>query len=180
MEPISAAEAKLHLRIDAADEDTLISALITAARVYCEGIQNRAYITQTLELSIDGFPWGRLIELPRPILQSVTSVKYTDVDGVEATFTDYVVDADSYLGRIALKRDFNWPTVTLREIGAIKIQFVAGYGATAASVPAIVKQAMLLLIAYWYENREAATFKVSHEMEFAVKALLNMDRVVPL
>lgn len=36
LEPITLQEAKLHLRVDSADEDTLIDSLISAARSYCE------------------------------------------------------------------------------------------------------------------------------------------------
>ena len=36
----------------------------------------------------------------------------------------------------------------------IEIQFTAGFGAAATDVPAPLRQAILLLVAHWYENRE--------------------------
>ena len=76
-EPVTISEAKAHLRVDenVAEEDELIAAYIAAAREYCEGFQNRAYITQTWELWLDSFPDKDYIEIPLPPLQepSVTA-----------------------------------------------------------------------------------------------------------
>lgn len=57
-EPITLAEAKLHLRVETAmtDDDTLISALIVSARQAAETITRRALITQTWKLALDQFP----------------------------------------------------------------------------------------------------------------------------
>ena len=177
-EPVTLEAAKLHCRVDHDAEDTLISSLITAARVYCEGVQNRAYITQTLAITLDGFP-ATPYDLPRPPLQGNVDITYTDEDGnVETVDTDdYVVDTTGFKGRIKLKRSASWPTDTLQEIGAVSIFFDAGYG-DATDIPQTVKQAMLLLIGHWYINREGAiSGQVNREIEFAVNALLGLDRV---
>jgi len=55
-EPVTLTEAKNHLRVDLSDDDSLISALIVAAREHAEAITRRAFITQTLKLSLDAFP----------------------------------------------------------------------------------------------------------------------------
>lgn len=57
-EPVTLAEAKLHLRIETAmtDDDTYISALITAARQSAETITRRAFIIQVWRLVLDAFP----------------------------------------------------------------------------------------------------------------------------
>ncbi|MCK9569543.1 head-tail connector protein [Candidatus Pacearchaeota archaeon] len=70
-EPLEIEEAKTHLRIDSTDEDEYIQTLIISAREYCENFQNRAYITQTLELWLD--EWPEYFALPRPPL-SIPSV----------------------------------------------------------------------------------------------------------
>jgi uncharacterized phiE125 gp8 family phage protein len=49
-EPVSLAEAKAFCRIDGTDEDALVSALITAARLHVESITGRALLTQTWRL----------------------------------------------------------------------------------------------------------------------------------
>ena len=124
-------------------------------------------------------PLRLAIYLPRPPLQSVTSIVYTDSEGAH-----YTVDADSYiadtaseLGSIVLSYGASWPSVTLRPTAGVEITYVAGYG-DAASVPQRAKQAILLLVGHWYEQREAVLAgSISKEIEFAVHSLLWHDRV---
>src|SRR5574341_1423176 len=99
-EPVSVETVKSHLRIDLEAEDALLDIYIAAARERGEGLARRAFLTQTLELTVDAWPADGLLKLPRPPLQSVTSVKYLDRNGVEAPWTDYQVDARSEPGQI--------------------------------------------------------------------------------
>ena len=55
-EPVTLAEAKLHLRVDYSDDDALISSLITAARRLCETSVKSTFITQTFDVVEDVFP----------------------------------------------------------------------------------------------------------------------------
>ncbi len=55
-EPVTLVEAKLHLRVDFADDDTLITMLIGAAREQAEALCNRALVTQSWDLYLDAFP----------------------------------------------------------------------------------------------------------------------------
>ncbi len=193
VEPVTLIEAKTHCRVDGTDEDTLIAGLIVAAREYVEGYQNRALIAQTWELVLDAWPAGNAIEIPKPPLQSITSIKYKNSDGTESTWeaTNYIVDTDSYLGKVVLADGAAWPSDELHPAGAIRIRFVAGYPPEGegedidyrANVPQRVKQATLLLIGHWYENREAAVTGgnfSTKELPLAVDALLFQDRVMPI
>jgi uncharacterized phiE125 gp8 family phage protein len=180
VEPVTLYEAKTHCRLDyeESEENSLIETLITAARQQVEALTNRALITQTLQLVLDAWPDGA-IELPRPPVVTVTSVTYADYLGVPATLsaaTDYYLDDESEPALVALRHGKSWPRIALRSSGAIVVEYTAGYGATAASVPRSIVQAMLLLIGYWYENREAmadSKFAVGlRETPFAVSALL--------
>lgn len=180
-EPVSLDEAKLHLRVDDMTEDVLIQSYIKTARIYAEGIQNRAFITQTWELWLDGFPCGDHIDIPLPPLQSVTSIDYYDTANVKTTITasDYFVDTKSEPGRTVLAYGKSWPSTTLRPANGVCVTFVAGYG-IAELVPQTVKQAIFLIIGHLYEHREAITDKPLTEVPMAVESLLSLDRIVPV
>lgn len=176
VEPISLAEAKNHLRVDVTDDDVLIEASIESARGLAEIITRRALITQTWKYILDEFPSGDEIELPLPPLQSVTSITYKDQDGTASTFAtaSYIVDTDADPGKVVLAYNRSWPSTTLYPSGAVTIQFVAGYGDGAVDVPQMIRQAMLLMIGHWYENREAVvtTGAVPKEIPLAIEDLL--------
>lgn len=152
-EPLSAAEAKAHLRVDHSDDDTYISTLIKAARHYIEQVTNRALITQTWIAYLDDFL--PVIQLPKPELISVTGITYVDTDGTTQNLgtSIYTVDTDSLPGRVYEAYNQSWPTV--RDIPkAVAITYTAGYGAASTNVPEPILQASKILVAHWYENRE--------------------------
>jgi len=159
VEPVSVDEVKAQARVDLADEDALIQGYIRAARETLERLLWRAFITQTLELTLDGWPEGSEIRLPRPPLQSVTAVRYITEDGTLKTLDPalYVVDTASEPGRVVLKRGKSWPSETLAPAAGVKVEYVAGYGDQASDVPEPIRQAILLLAAHWYEHREAVS-----------------------
>lgn len=179
-EPVTTAEAKSHLRIDGIDEDDVIEGFIVAAREDCEDFQNRAFITQTWELTLDCWPRFPL-KLPKAPLISVSSIKYFDTENVETTLdaSNYFVDIDSEPGRVDLGYNICLPTTVLRPINAVKIQYVCGYGAV-DDVPKAVKQAILLMVGHFYENREATSDKKMEELPMAVCSLLWKNRIVPI
>ncbi len=154
-EPVTLAEAKSHLRVVTSADDADITRYITAAREQVELITRRALVTQTWELVLQAFPATDTIKLPKAPLQSVTSIKYTLLDGTVNTFdaSNYLVDTVSQPGRIRLRYDKAWPGDELQEINGVVIRFVAGYG-LAAAVPMWAKQAILLYVGDFYENRE--------------------------
>jgi uncharacterized phiE125 gp8 family phage protein len=158
------------------DEDTLIGGLITSAREYCEGITRRALATQTIEAYLGRFPCKDRFELPRPPLQSVTSVKYKDSAGTETTMTadtDYLVDTESNVGGVVLPYGVNWPTFTPYPLNPIKVRYVAGY-TVLNPIPQMIKQAMMLHIGYFYNNRDA--MDLDEPTDKAVKRMLTLYR----
>lgn len=179
VEPITLVEAKLHCKVDLSTDDDLITALIVAAREEIERLTWRALITQTLELILPDWPNSSPIEMPRGPLQSITSVKYKDKDGNETTWpgANYLVGADSVPGVLALAWNASWPSVDLYPVEPIRIRFVAGYG-LAVAVPQSLKQACLLLVAHWYESREAGGDTVAEKsgIPFGVQALIRSYR----
>jgi len=174
VEPATLAEAKRHANVVASDDDDFITSLIIAAREQVESDTSRALITQTWRLKLHEF-FADKFELPRPPLQSVSSIKYLDLDEAEQTLgaTNYDVDTDREPGVIWRDEDATWPTIS-DEVNAVTITFVAGYGDAASDVPARAKHAILLLVAHWYRSREAVTIgTISKEIELAYQRLVN-------
>lgn len=181
-EPLSVSQLKTHLRIDHNDEDDDLTALIVEAREKLESDMRRAFITQTWRMSLDGWPTLDEILLPRPPLQSVTSVVYKDSEGNSTTWSSsaYIVDTDSEPGRIVLAYGETWPSLTLYPANPIQITFVAGYGDAADDVPGNVKRALKLLCGHWYENREGTVSgTIVRDIPMAVESLIWMDRNFP-
>jgi len=139
-EPITVEEAKASpsLRVTTAAADTDIGTLITTARDTAETITRRAFITQTWELVLDGFPSGGIV-LPMPPLQSVASIKYIDDNGDQQTLNAllYAVDIDSEPGLVVPAYGESWP-YTRDEVNAVRVRFVAGYGSK-GDVPEAIK-----------------------------------------
>lgn len=169
-EPISLTDTKLHLRTitgDTTEDSAIITPLIQAAREYCENITGRAFAPQTVKAYPD--TWG-LWRLPRPPLNTVTSIKYYDEDGTEYTLpaADYQVDTVDGLVDILVE-----PNVTLRALNPIVVEYTCGY-TTGNVLPAAVRQAMLLLIGHWYITRETVLTgaTVSVEIDLTTRALL--------
>lgn len=175
-EPITLADAKLHLRVTASTEDDLINSLIVTARQRAEELSMRSLVTRTLDLYLDVWPGCGFIKLPTPPVQSITSVTYTDVDGVTGTMSaaDYYLATAS--GKLVLKSGASWPTAQLRGAESIVVRYVAGYG-DAGDVPAWAKHAMRLLISHWYINREEVTLgTVGHKLPEAAYNMLMSNR----
>lgn len=155
VEPVSLSEAKQHLKETSGAEDALITAWIVAARELAEHETGRALISQTLEKSLDAFPAS--IRLDRPIVSSVTSVKFLDGVGDEQTLSSqsYQLDKDSDSGPAWLvpAAGYAWPE-THRSINCVRIRYQAGW-ANAGLVPASIKLWILLQVGHCHANREA-------------------------
>lgn len=150
-EPVSLAEAKLHLRVDITDDDALITALIVAARQFAEMRTQRQFITAQWKLVLDAFPSKILLD--KSPIASVQSIQYLDMAGVLQTVppADYVFENSSEPSRIAPIFGKIWP-IPVPQIGAVQINFTSGYG-NAAAVPEGIKSWMKIRIGSLYENR---------------------------
>jgi len=157
-EPITLDEAKEQLHILHDDEDGFIHSLMIAARIHCEQVARRSFVTRTYTAMLDCWPYMTRFEVPYPPLLGVTSIKYTDNAGNQATYaaSNYLVDTHSQPGRIVIKASASYPSVTLQEVNAVEIAYTAGYGES-LHVPATYKAAVKLMLAHLYENREAVT-----------------------
>ncbi len=153
-EPLSLAEAKAQLRIYHSDDDTFVSTLITTARRLIEQRYDLALMQQNWSLFLDQWPQAGIFNVPIQPLLSVVDIKTYGDDDTPATLdpAHYYIDVASNPPRVVLRRGrvFVPPG---RLVNGVELKFVAGFGATSASVPAEIKQAMLMAISDWYANR---------------------------
>ncbi len=178
-EPVTLAEAKAHLRIDGAEEDALIGGLIVAARMHIEHTLDLALITQSWSLYLDCWPDGP-VELPLSPVQSVNQLRlYAANAAVTLIAADqYQLDAVSRPARLA-PLNVVWPAPG-RAVNGIEIAFTAGYGVAGADVPQPLRQAILMLVAHWHEQREATAPDEMFEAPHALAPLLAPYRVARL
>ncbi len=175
-------EFKAHARIDAADEDPLHKDVFVPAAIrWCEEQIERAFVTQTWQMTFDVFETTTaIIELLRPELISVTSFAYVDTAGDSQTLvenTDFIKSTSSHKGRLQPAFGLVWPDVR-DQMDAITITYTAGYGPLATDVPGDIKMAIAMLAAHWNENREAViTGMPSKEIEMSVMSLISHYQV---
>lgn len=189
VEPISLAEAKLHLRIPHDLEDSRIASLITAARMHAEVFTRRALVPREFALRLDAFPVkpSTPIILPNAPLTTVESVAYTDAAGDAQTLsvgTEVLVDLDSEPGALCLPYGGSWPS-TRGMFDSVVISYSAGYGdeddPRERSCPEPIRQAMLLFVGHWFEHREEViTGTIATVLPSASRSLLWPYRLVEL
>lgn len=161
-EPLTFLEAQAHLRLDDDAEQPLVESLISAATARVQSITGRSIMERTLQQYWHGWP-GRFLLRGAPV-SAVSAVEYQATEGVWSTLDTalYHPDLVATPPRIWWDRDASAPD--LAEIpNSVRATFVAGY-ADADSVPRDLRQALLLLIGHWYENREAGNLGQVLEM----------------
>ena len=182
MEPVSLSEAKAHLRVDTSDEDTLISSLITAARIHVELSSSKVLITQSWKIYFDRWPSKSFCEIPVAPLQGISAVSVFDAqDNSESVDpAGWFADTVSVTGRLVRRFAALWPDPA-RAANGIEIALTAGYGDTSADVPQTLRQAILLLVAHWFETREPVVLgEGAICVPLAVDALIAPSRNVRL
>jgi len=170
--PVTLVEAKAQCRVQFADEDQLIEDLIAAATSMVEHYIGRSLTTQTWRLTLDKFT-DRIV-LPRGPVQSISAFTYFDAAGVSQTVpgTTYAFDGDADPQMVVRQPSASWPSVG-NLINPVSITYVAGYSALDRDI----KQAILMLVANWFENRETLlTGTIVAQMPFGTMALLENHR----
>lgn len=174
IEPVSLEEFKTFARIDGTDEDSQLLSFLITARLLVERYLNRALIEQTITLKMDSWPEKEAFELPRPPLISITAVETLDESDVATVYasSNYYINKIKEPGLLVLKFGVTPPQNTERYYGGYQIRYKAGYGATSASVPNIIKDCIKQWATAMYENRA-----IVEEPPVEVKVLLSNYRI---
>jgi len=153
-EPVTLAELKAHLRIDAGDEDELLESLIRVARAHLEAVTGVALMNQGFRLCLDDWPRSEVIQLMRTPVQTVDAILLYDADGVEQNLelSGVLLDGTAQPARLVVRKQQR----PGQPINGIEIEFTAGFG-SATEVPPELKRAMLIHAAHLYEFRGAVS-----------------------
>lgn len=178
MSVVQLADMLAHLNLTAGLDDTLVQDKINSAEAWIEQFIGRALLTQTRVVYFDRF--HRSLELPVTPVQSITSITYLDPTQTQQTlasnaYTATPLNSDDVPTYLYPVPGTFWPN-TARVKSAVTVTVQAGY-ASAANVPPPLIEAIKLLVAHWYENREASLVGVtSSELPFGLMDILNRYR----
>lgn len=175
---VTLAEVKSHLRITQTDDDTMLQGLITLAEEMIESVTRTTLLNSSLKMVLDKFPKcnGDLFVDYGPVT-SISSIEYYDSNNTKVSLdlTDVYQDLNRVNAR--LKPVNAWPNTYARP-NAVEITFSSGYE-TVEKVPMPIKQAALLMVGHYYENREWVTQgSEAKEVPFTVAALLSPYKMV--
>ena len=174
-EPVTTAEAKLYARVDIADDDTLIAGLVTAARIYAENFCRKDFIDRTYTWYLDDWAYDQTLNFPRNPVNAVSSIQYYDTDAAQQTLSSsvYVFDQYSIPQKLWLAPDATWPSLDDDIRRKVEVNFT-----TSVTVPETVNIAIKMLVAHWYENREAVVVGSGvNPLPLAVEHLLWSERL---
>jgi uncharacterized phiE125 gp8 family phage protein len=178
VEPLIPREIYDHLRLVEDDEEKgYADSLAIVAREWVENRNGIAVMTQTWLATYDGW-WDGVLDLPYPPLQSVAAIEYLDVDGVLQTLdpANYVVLNGSPVAQIAWAPSAVRPALSQLP-GNVRVRFVAGLS-DQQSVPATIKQSILIMVGTWFENRESVVIgTIAQKVPMSVQSLLDQTRV---
>lgn len=151
--PVTVDELKLHIRQSSSMgsvEDSMLQMMISAASVAVENDIGQSISARTLVMSLGDFPTYPVV-LWYPKVASVSSLEYYDGDNV-LTVADpatYDLELAGLRPTVSLSYGKTWPVARERPF-PVKITYV-----TAASTDPVLKLAVLMTAADFYENRES-------------------------
>lgn len=162
-------------------EDADYLRTVTAAAVAMvdgpHGLISRPLLAQTWRLTIDCLPPEIILPLAPTI--SIDEIRYCDPSQAWRTLdaTAYrLIGAQSWRPELCPAYGQSWPS-TLADRGSVEIVFTSGYGDRAEDVPAPILQAIRILAAHMYSERQLVAFGTPTELPMSAKALLQPFRI---
>ena len=171
------AQAKEFLKVDVTADDTIIDNLIAAATESCQIYTNQYFIDTVVTQYSDN--WAEFYTLYKSPVSAITHVKYYDSDDSQQTLasSNYILDGTSKPARIGISVTGSLPNLADR-INAVEVKYTVGYGNASTDVPDGIKQAVLLTLGNWYENRQTViTGRTATELPLSSQYLLDQYKI---
>lgn len=158
-------------------DDDLILGFLDAAVAHAEAFTGLSIAIRTYEVALDTFPLrSGAIEIPNPPLLTIEAFTTGDGTDIAEVTTDFLVDDYSQPAR--LRPVGSWPSVT-ESPNTIRIRYTAGYmlDSDGLGIPKNIKQAIMLTMADWYNNREDSNDKQTFTLTNGAEAILRPMRI---
>jgi uncharacterized phiE125 gp8 family phage protein len=155
--PVGLSEVKAHLRLDHAHEDEYLRALIQASVGFVEEYLGRSLLTQSWRLiwekekpyppqiSTSGDDFSS-VPLSYPPLRAILSVNRLMDTGEKKPIRHHRLEMNHQIPRLVF--------ADVPE--SVEIEFETGYGDRPTDIPPVIRQAILMSVADFYENRDSA------------------------
>lgn len=187
-EPVTQAEALDHLHLTENSEAGEVDLVMAAARAHVEAFSGRRIIAQQVRQTLDGFPYGKQLNLgASPLMPTSTNfpapvIRYhvagsTGSTGTIFPSTQYIVSRDSDPPRIIVKRDGSFPDTDLRNADGVTVDYWVGYSSGSTGAPQWARMATLLTGAHFFANREAVVAgTIVSKVPMSARALMMQHR----
>lgn len=177
-EPVTTAEAIAQCRLRAGDDDDYVTSLIAPARAYIEREISYALVQRQF---VDTFScWRDVLLYRRPVI-SIDGISYTDTEGTTQTLAAYFSPLGVFPVKVLPAIGSSFPVIP--KGGSITVTYTAGFADADVSAEKVTaKQAVLLLIEHWYDNRGAVVVgsggQGAVELPFAVRSIIDSLRPI--
>ncbi|MFO7634744.1 MAG: head-tail connector protein [Caldilinea sp.] len=187
-EPIALEDAKIVCAVDSDidGEDAHIERLIVAARDFVQMELAAAgnplrLAPETWQASAAYWPRASWIDLGVLPVTALSSVVYQEVSSPDGVLVEVEMALSEFHLQIEQARLYRWAATTWPEVvlGPEGWTVTFGVGFSTATLPPALYQAMLMLVAHWFENREAAVAGSEFRAEAVVVPLGYRELVAP-
>ncbi len=159
--PLSLSVVQSYLRLDTQDDLDVVIDLIAAATSLAEQHTNRTFISTEYIIYYDKLPNSRnrnvnFLRLTKGEILNVSNITLTFDDDTTETLSGYLLTNTNTDGKVWPNND-DWgvtSSLSLKAQNAVAITYTAGYGINDTKIPAGIKNVLLQMIAFMYENRE--------------------------
>lgn len=170
LEPVSLDEMKSYLKLDQDEQNSLIQALITSARIHLENYLGLQFLTQTWRVNLKAHQsLSGDIRLPVQPVQNISAITVRWPNGeLQALPAEHLHICQSQ--NPAIVRFDQGQGAGLS--GQLQIELVAGFGSDADQVPAPLSLALKIIVANWFEHRLIADPAVWPQIQQKIEPLI--------
>lgn len=175
--PVGLSEVKAHLRLDHAHEDEYLRSLVLAAVGFVEEYLGKSLLTQSWRLV-----WEKEKSCPPPLSTceagiSAVSLPYPPLRALLGVNRLMARGEKKPIRRHRLELNHPVPKLFFADVPEpVEIDFETGYGDQPTDIPPAIRQAILMSVADFYENRSSEAMP----RNTMVRQILDAYRVVRL